>query len=76
MTHLWGPCADMQALRRLCDEHGLFLIEDSAHVIGATWEGKHAGTYGDLGVCLPGASTSPWRTAGCSPPIARTCTRA
>jgi perosamine synthetase len=50
VTNLWGLCAELDALRRLCDEHGLFLIEDCAHAIGATWKGKHAGTYGDLGV--------------------------
>jgi dTDP-4-amino-4,6-dideoxygalactose transaminase len=26
------------------------MIEDCAHVIGASWKGKHAGTYGDVGV--------------------------
>jgi dTDP-4-amino-4,6-dideoxygalactose transaminase len=50
VTNLWGLCAELDELRRLCDEHGLFLIEDCAHAIGATWKGKHAGTYGDLGV--------------------------
>jgi dTDP-4-amino-4,6-dideoxygalactose transaminase len=48
VTHLWGQCADLGALRRLCDERGLFLVEDAAHVIGATWEGRPAGSYGDV----------------------------
>ena len=26
------------------------MIEDCAHTVGAYWKGKHAGTYGDLGV--------------------------
>jgi perosamine synthetase len=50
VTNLWGLCAELDELRRICDANGLFLIEDCAHVIGATWKGKHAGTYGDLGV--------------------------
>lgn len=50
VTNLWGLCAELDELRRICDEHGLFMIEDCAHAIGATWQGQHAGTYGDLGV--------------------------
>ena len=49
VTHLWGLCAELDELRRICDEHGIFLIEDCAHNIGSTWKGKHAGSYGDLG---------------------------
>jgi len=48
VTHLWGQCADLAALRRICDRHELLLVEDTAHVIGATWEGRPAGTYGDV----------------------------
>lgn len=50
VTNLWGLCAELDELRRICDEHGLFLIEDCAHVIGSYWNGQHAGTFGDLGV--------------------------
>ncbi|HXF62716.1 MAG TPA: DegT/DnrJ/EryC1/StrS family aminotransferase [Caldilineaceae bacterium] len=49
VTHFWGMCAELDEIRRICDEHNLFLIEDCAHAIGATWQGKHAGTYGDFG---------------------------
>jgi len=50
VTNLWGLCAELDALREICDEHGIFMIEDCAHVIGARWQGKHAGTFGDVGV--------------------------
>jgi perosamine synthetase len=50
VTHMWGQCADMDAIAEICRERGIFLIEDCAHAVGATWNGKHAGTYGDLGV--------------------------
>ncbi len=50
VTNLWGLCAELDVLRELCDRHGIFMIEDCAHVIGAKWKGKHSGTYGDLGV--------------------------
>ena len=49
VTDLWGLCAELDEIRRICDEHGLFMIEDCAHSIGAYWKGQHSGTYGDLG---------------------------
>ena len=50
VTNLWGLCAELDKIRAICRKHGIFMIEDCAHVIGATWKGKHAGTYGDVGV--------------------------
>jgi dTDP-4-amino-4,6-dideoxygalactose transaminase len=53
-VHLYGQCADMDALQRLSDEFHLALIEDTAQAIGASWqdEGKdgssarRAGAFG------------------------------
>ena len=50
VTNLWGLCARLDEIRAICDEHGLFMIEDCAHNMGSTWKGKHAGTWGELGV--------------------------
>ena len=50
VTNLWGLCAELDAIRALCRRHGIFMIEDCAHAIGATWKGRHAGTYGDIGI--------------------------
>ncbi len=50
LTNLWGLCAELDELSALCREHEIFMIEDCAHVIGAKWKKKHAGTYGDVGV--------------------------
>lgn len=50
VTNLWGLCAELDKIRALCRKHNIFMIEDCAHVIGAKWKGKHAGTYGDVGV--------------------------
>lgn len=50
VTHLWGQCARMDEIKAICDDHNLFLIEDCAHAVGATWQGRHAGAWGDLGV--------------------------
>ncbi len=48
VTNFWGMCAELDTIRRICDEHNLFMIEDCAHSIGATWKGRHSGTYGDF----------------------------
>jgi perosamine synthetase len=50
VTHLWGQMADMDKITAICKKHNLFLIEDCAHSIRATWNGRHAGSFGDLGV--------------------------
>ena len=47
-VHLYeGPCA-IVALQSLCDHHGLQLIEDCAEAFGASVNGRHVGTFGDI----------------------------
>jgi dTDP-4-amino-4,6-dideoxygalactose transaminase len=50
-VHFGGYAADLGALRTLCDEHGLLLIEDCAQAIGARVDdtGRQVGTVGELG---------------------------
>ena len=43
-----GHPADMDALRTLCEQHGLLLIEDAAHSIGTTFRGRPVGTLADI----------------------------
>ena len=50
VTNLWGLCAPLDELRAICDQHGIFMIEDCAHTTLAYWKGKHAGTWGHIGV--------------------------
>jgi len=47
-VHLYGHPADMDALRRLADRHGLFLLEDAAQAHGASYRGRPAGSLGDV----------------------------
>ena len=47
---LYGACADYDRLEPLCREHGVTLIEDAAEALGSIHRGRHAGTFGDLGV--------------------------
>jgi perosamine synthetase len=46
VVHYGGQPCPMDAIVRLCDDHGLLLIEDSAETIGATWRGGQAGSFG------------------------------
>lgn len=49
-THLFGlPCA-IEELRALTKEHGIYLMEDCAHAMGATVNGRKVGTFGDLAI--------------------------
>jgi dTDP-4-amino-4,6-dideoxygalactose transaminase len=50
-VHFCGYPAELAALRDLCDEHGLTLIEDCAQAIGARIDesGRQVGTVGELG---------------------------
>lgn len=50
VTQLWGLCADMDAINAVAAEHDLLVIEDCAHAIYATYNGRYAGTLGDVGV--------------------------
>ena len=48
-THLYGLPCDMEAILHIARRHGLVVIEDCAHALGATWKGQPVGTLGDAG---------------------------
>src|SRR5207237_7807243 len=45
-VHLYGQCADMDALQHLAEEFDLVIIEDAAQAIGAKCRGHQAGSLG------------------------------
>ncbi len=51
LVHIGGHIAfDVERIAAYCKDNGIFLIEDCAHAHGASWNGRKAGTYGDVGV--------------------------
>jgi len=50
VVHVAGLiCSDIDEIRELCKEEGLFLIEDAAHAHGSSYKGAPAGSLGDVG---------------------------
>jgi len=48
-VHMCGSMADMDALKSICKEHGLLLLEDACQSIGGKYNGQYLGTIGDAG---------------------------
>lgn len=48
-VHLYGAFADMDAVMDIAKKHNLYVIEDCAHKHGGEWNGKKAGSIGDIG---------------------------
>ena len=65
-VHLFGQCANMEAVMEIANEHNLFVIEDNAQAIGADYtfsDGtkKKSGTIGNVGT----TSFFPSKNLGC-----------
>lgn len=61
-VHLYGQCAEMDAINKLARAYGLKVIEDCAQAAGAAYKGKKAGSLGDAG-CF---SFFPTKNLGCA----------
>jgi dTDP-4-amino-4,6-dideoxygalactose transaminase len=48
-VHLFGACADMDAISSALDDRDVFVIEDAAQSIGSEYNGRRAGTMGHAG---------------------------
>jgi perosamine synthetase len=49
-VHTFGVPAELEALSAIASRHGLKVIEDACEAIGAEYQGRKAGSYGDIGV--------------------------
>ena len=50
VAHLFGQSADLNSIVELCRCYELPLLEDAAESLGAHYNGRHPGTFGDVGV--------------------------
>jgi dTDP-4-amino-4,6-dideoxygalactose transaminase len=50
IQHTFGQPDDIKAIKKICQKHNLVLIEDCAHSLGARYQGKPVGSFGDLTV--------------------------
>ena len=48
-VHLYGKVADMDAIKRIAEENNLYIIEDAAEALGASYKGKMSGSLGHIG---------------------------
>lgn len=48
-VHLAGNACDLHSIKSLCDSRGIVLIEDCAQAHGTMYDGKHVGTFGQVG---------------------------
>jgi perosamine synthetase len=49
VTHVGGLPAEMDKILPIARKHGIFVVEDCAHALFATYRGRHAGAWGDIG---------------------------
>lgn len=47
-VHLYGNPCRIKELRELCDEKGIYLVEDCAEALGAEYGGRKVGTFGEI----------------------------
>ncbi|WP_277874700.1 DegT/DnrJ/EryC1/StrS family aminotransferase [Mesobacillus harenae] len=50
IVDLYGQSADWDALIPICRRYNVPIVEDAAEGLGATYKGKHCGTFGEIGI--------------------------
>jgi CDP-4-dehydro-6-deoxyglucose reductase, E1 len=48
IAHTMGNVFDLDTITAFCKKHNLWLMEDCCDALGATYKGKHVGTFGDV----------------------------
>lgn len=47
-VHLYGQCCEMEAIMKIAEKHGLYVVEDNAQAQGAGFKGKLTGSFGNI----------------------------
>jgi len=50
VTHLYGQVCKLDEIIAICKEEGIYLIEDAAESLGASYHGQQSGTFSDMAV--------------------------
>ena len=48
LSHMRGHIGDMDRITAICRQHKVILIEDCAHTLGARWDGRPSGSFGEV----------------------------
>ncbi len=51
LAHTLGNPYNLEKVKALCDKYNLWLVEDCCDALGAKYNGKHVGTFGDIATC-------------------------
>lgn len=49
LAHTLGNPFNITEVKKFCDKHNLWLIEDNCDALGSKWNGQYTGTFGDIG---------------------------
>lgn len=65
-VHLFGQSADLDPILEIANKHNLYVIEDCAQAIGATYKGRQVGNDGHFGTlsCFPSKNLGAYGDAG------------
>jgi pyridoxal phosphate-dependent aminotransferase EpsN len=50
LVHIYGQCADVDAILAACQQYDVPLIEDAAEALGASYKGRPPGNFGQAGI--------------------------
>ncbi len=50
VVHLYGTPAKLDEILKICQRHHVPVLEDAAESLGSTYDGKHTGTFGQIGI--------------------------
>jgi len=49
-VHVLGNMCDMNRLKAICKQYNIVIIEDASESLGSYYQGKHSGSFGEMGI--------------------------